>query len=142
MEVLSTRILSIMPVYSYMCEKCGNLFELFFSFSQYNPQPKCTACTSKSTLRRYMEDVGTINTSVKKSDSELKTIGDLANRNRDRMSDDEKRAIYEKHNAYKEKESEKELPTGMTRMKKTNKTQWTDRPKIGKRKLNEKKRSS
>lgn len=133
-----------MPVYSYLCNSCGNNFEIFYSFSQYekNPLPKCSSCSSKSTERRYAEDVQTINSSVRKSDSELKTIGDIANRNRDRMSDDEKRAIYEKHNAYKEQESEKELPTGMTRMRKTNKVQWTDKPLRTKRKINEKKSGS
>jgi len=133
-----------MPVYSYLCNSCGNNFEIFCSFSQYekNPPPKCSSCSSKSTVRRYAEDVQTISSSIKKSDSELKTIGDIANRNRDRMSDDEKRAIYEKHNAYKEVESQNELPTGMTRMRKTNKVQWTDKPLRKKRKINEKKSNS
>jgi putative FmdB family regulatory protein len=133
-----------MPVYSYLCNSCGNNFEIFCSFSQYekNPLPKCSSCSSKSTIRRYAEDVQTISSSIRKSDSELKTVGDIANRNRDRMSDDEKRAIYEKHNAYKEQESQNELPTGMTRMRKTNKTQWTDKPLRKKRKINEKKSGS
>ena len=66
----------------------------------------------------------TLNSSVKKSDSELKTLGDLANRNRDRMSDDHKIALNKNYNDYKQA-SQKELPTGMTRMKKTSqKTQW------------------
>ena len=133
-----------MPTYSYLCNSCGNNFEIICSFSQYekNPLPKCDSCSSKLTTRRYTEDVQTINSSVKKSDSELRTIGDIANRNRDRLSDDEKRAIYEKNNSYKEEESQKELPTGMTRMKKTRKTQWTDKPLKTKRKLNEKKSGS
>jgi hypothetical protein len=144
MGLLFARIISIMPVYSYLCNSCGNNFEIFCSFSQYekNPPPKCSSCSSKSTVRRYAEDVQTISSSIKKSDSELKTIGDIANRNRDRMSDDEKRAIYEKHNAYKEVESQNELPTGMTRMRKTNKVQWTDKPLRKKRKINEKKSNS
>jgi putative FmdB family regulatory protein len=144
MGLLFARIISIMPVYSYLCNSCGNNFEVFCSFSQYekNPLPKCSSCSSKSTMRRYAEDVQTISSSVRKSDSELKTVGDIANRNRDRLSDDEKRAIYEKHNAYKEQESEKELPTGMSRMRKTNKVQWTDKPLKTKRKINEKKSGS
>jgi hypothetical protein len=56
--------------------------------------------------------------SVKKSDSELKTIGDLANRNRDKISDDHKSYLDQKHNAYKEELSTKQLPQGMSRMQK------------------------
>jgi len=65
------------------------------------------------------------NTSIKKTDSELSTIGDLANRNRDRLSDDEKIALHKKHNSYKDAVSNKELPKGMSRMKKpSQKTKW------------------
>jgi hypothetical protein len=71
-----------------------------------------------------MQDVATQSTSVRKSDSELKTIGDLANRNRDRLSDDEKITLHKKHNSYKDQESHKELPKGMSRIKKTNKVKW------------------
>jgi hypothetical protein len=63
--------------------------------------------------------------SVIKSDSELKTLGDLANRNRDRMSEDQKQSLYEKHNAYKEQGPTQDLPKGMTRMKKTKGVKWT-----------------
>ena len=72
----------------------------------------------------YCKDVATQIASVKKSDSELKTIGDLANRNRDRLSNDEKTNLYDKHNSYKDTEPEKPLPKGMTRMKKGTKTIW------------------
>jgi hypothetical protein len=62
--------------------------------------------------------------SVKKSDSELKTIGDLARRNSDKFSDDEKTHLYNKHNSYKYEESTKQLPSGMSRLKKPKKTKW------------------
>lgn len=114
-----------MPVYSYLCEKCNKSFELFFSYSQYTEHPKCLECGSKQTNRNLVLDANTISSSVKKSDSELKTIGDLANRNRDKLSDDEKKHLYDKHNAYKEEKSSKTLPKGMTRMKKGKKTKWT-----------------
>lgn len=114
-----------MPVYSYKCDKCDGSFELFFSIRDYQESPKCALCASKHTVRQYISDVSTISTSIKKSDSELKTIGDLANRNRDRMSKDEKDALFKKHNDYKTQESTKELPTGMSRIKKpTHKTKW------------------
>jgi putative FmdB family regulatory protein len=113
----------IMPTYSYECTNCGANFELFFYIKDYVCNPKCINCHTKNTCRRYVDDVLTQNCSVKKSDNELKTIGDLANRNRDRMSNDEKRALENKHNAYKDT-SEVALPTGMTRMKKGSKTIW------------------
>lgn len=70
------------------------------------------------------DDVLTQNASVKKSDNELKTIGDLARRNSDRMSDDEKIHLYQKHNAYKFDDPTKELPKGMNRIKKPKKIKW------------------
>jgi hypothetical protein len=97
---------------------------MFFYIKDYNDQPKCSYCNSKKTHRLYAQDILTLNSSVKKSDSELKTIGDLADRNRDKLSNDEKQSLYDKHNNYKEKQSEKPLPQGMTRMKKGIKTIW------------------
>ncbi|NBT07566.1 MAG: zinc ribbon domain-containing protein [Chitinophagia bacterium] len=113
-----------MPTYSYCCENCESEFELFFYIKDYVEKPKCSCCNSKKTHRQYTKDIITQNTSVKKSDSELKTIGDLANRNRDRMSDDQKADLYQKHNSYKETKEEKPLPKGMSRMKKGKKTIW------------------
>lgn len=113
-----------MPTYSYSCEKCCKDFELFFFIKDYTSNPVCPHCETKSTYRRYTDDVLTQNTSVKKADSELKTIGDLANRNRDKMSEDEKNALHIKHNKYKETESKKQLPKGMSRIKKQPKTKW------------------
>jgi putative FmdB family regulatory protein len=113
-----------MPTYSYGCSKCNQNFELFFYIKDYNSQPKCVHCNSKSTHRLYALDVSTQSGSVKKADSELKTIGDLANRNRDRMSSDEKHHLYNKHNDYKDNQPENPLPAGMSRMKKGTKTIW------------------
>jgi putative FmdB family regulatory protein len=114
-----------MPTYSYSCAKCQTDFELFFYIKDYIPNPKCQKCNSKCTFRRYVEDILSQNCSVKKSDSELKTLGDLAARNSDRMSTDEKHSLYKKHNSYKEDVSEKPLPKGMSRLKKGPKTKWT-----------------
>lgn len=113
-----------MPTYSYSCEKCSTNFELFFYIKDYIPQPVCPKCKSNQTYRRYTDDVLTQNASVKKADSELKTLGDLANRNRDRMSEDQKTALDIKHNEYKEKKPDKPLPKGMSRIKKQTKTKW------------------
>jgi len=115
-----------MPCYTYCCEKCDTKFELVFAIKDYIPQPKCQNCKSKKTHRLYMEDIKTLNTSIKKSDSELKTLGDLANRNRDRLSEDHKIVLEQKHNNYKEEPSQKELPRGMSRIQKPKvKTKWT-----------------
>jgi hypothetical protein len=112
-----------MPEYTYECNNCESIFSLVCSISEYKEHPKCD-CGSKKTCRRYVEDCLTINGNVKKSDSELKTVGDLANRNRDRMSEDQKRHLYHKHNSYKEQVSDKALPKGMSRIKKPPKTIW------------------
>lgn len=115
-----------MPVYSYSCNKCKKTFELFFTFSNYTENPACSLCSSSDTCRDIVADAATINGSVKKSDSELKTVGDLANRNRDKMSEDHKEFLYQKHNEYKEDtSSQKALPKGMNRVKKKKGIKWT-----------------
>ena len=112
-----------MPTYSYICEKCSAKFELFAHFGDYDEHPKCIECSSKKTNRSYADDLCI--TFVKKSDSELKTLGDLANRNRDKMSQDQKIELSQQHNSYKEQHSNKELPTGMSRMNKPKiKNKW------------------
>lgn len=112
-----------MPEYSYLCEHCKYQFSLFSTIDSYKPNPMCTKCKNKC-IRDYESDLTTINTSVKKSDTELKTIGDLAKRNSDRMSDDQKHALYMKHNSYKDDQDLKPLPSGMSRVKKGQKIKW------------------
>lgn len=114
-----------MPSYSYQCNKCNTKFELFFLIKDYIETPQCPDCKSKKTNRLYMVDVASQVTSVRKADSELKTLGDLANRNRDRLSDDQKNQLYNDHNSYKEENPKKDLPSGMTRLKKQSKIKWT-----------------
>lgn len=116
-----------MPTYSYNCEDCKKDFELFFALKDYNSTPACIFCSSVKTHRDYHTDISTMNCSVKKLDNELKTIGDLANRNRDRLSNDEKSAMENNHNKYKDErfKNTKKLPKGMTKLKKENKIEWT-----------------
>lgn len=134
-SLLARILLFIMPTYSYVCDDCKTSFELFFTIKEYVSQPKCSFCNSKHTSRNYSIDFATISNSIKKSDAELATIGDLAKRNSDKMSDDEKTALYLKHNSYKENTG-KELPKGMSRVKKPPKTLWPGaKPRI-KRKPN------
>ena len=116
-----------MPTYSYNCEKCFTGFELFFYIKDYTDKPECIHCGSHNTHREYVKDVSTQSSSVKKSDTELKTLGDLANRNRDKMTEDEKIHLYNKHNSYKEEQPKTELPKGMKRLKKQPKIKWTDK---------------
>lgn len=113
-----------MPTYTYYCEKCKKDFELFFYIKDYIENPKCNLCNHK-TERLYSRDIATQSASVKKSDSELKTLGDLANRNRDKLSDDQKHELHTKHNAYKDNKPENPLPKGMTRIPKSKKIKWT-----------------
>ena len=115
-----------MPTYSFVCKKCQNIFELFYTFEAYDKSEShtCDKCGSIQTERNYVEDALTINSSVIKADSELKTLGDLANRNRDKFSDDQKLYLHNKHNSYKEEGPAKELPSGMSRMKKPPKPKW------------------
>lgn len=112
-----------MPTYTYFCNSCVEPFEIFSTISSYKEKEKCSKCKSICS-RFYEEDMLSINGSVKKSDSDLK-LGDLANRNRDRMSDDHKQYLHQKHNEYKDPSFKKELPQGMSRAKPGKKTKWT-----------------
>jgi len=115
-----------MPNYTYSCENCGVSFELFFYIKDYEPNPKCINCDKKSN-RLYSVDIPTQATSVKKSDSELKTLGDLAMRNTERLSQEQKHELDIKHNSYKtEKTQETPLPKGMKYASKPKtKFKWT-----------------
>lgn len=112
-----------MPTYSFECQECQKVFEVFMTFGEYDKKPKvvCDKCGSVNVSRNYVEDALNVNMSVKKSDSELKTLGDLAKRNNDRLSDDEKVNIHHKHNEYKDPVYKSELPKGMSRIKKPSK---------------------
>jgi putative FmdB family regulatory protein len=109
-----------MPTYTFCCDKCNNKFELFFYIKDYQEHPKCESCGSHRTNRSYQDDLAGMMGSVIKADSELKTLGDLANRNRDKMSNDQKSNLYHKHNNYKE-DFHLRLPSGMSRIQKPKK---------------------
>ena len=100
-----------MPVYSYLCPSCGP-FELHSSIRDYKEQVKCEKCGTKSN-RQLLTDASTV---IGIGDSSPKTVGAIADKNADKMSEDEKAAIYKKNNAYKEG-PDKPLPEGMTRIK-------------------------
>jgi hypothetical protein len=113
-----------MPSYTFFCNNCNTKYEIVCSIKNYHDKLPCDLCHGSDVIRMYTEDVLTQSSSVKKSDSELKTIGDLAKRNSDRMSEDQKHALYMKHNSYKDQQDLKPLPTGMSRVKKAPKIKW------------------
>lgn len=127
-----------MPTYTYFCPNCNKSFELFSYIKDYVANPKCCDCKQNHTHRLYDVDVRTQSASIKKGDSELKTLGDLAQRNTDRMSEDQKKELYAKHNAYKEdKIQTRDLPSGMKYMKKQPKPIWPgSQPKTRRKKNN------
>jgi hypothetical protein len=114
-----------LPSYTYLCDECGLKTEVFFTLKDYEETIECSC--GADMRRSYQDDLMNMGSSVIKSDSELKTIGDLADRNRDRMSSDHKAALNRKHNEYKnnKENQQKSLPQGMSRLKKTSgKFQW------------------
>jgi hypothetical protein len=116
-----------MPEYTFFCESCQQNYNIVCSIRDYNDKIPCTSCKSnKKSYRLYTEDVKTQSSSVKKSDGELKTVGDLAQRNTERMSDDHKEYLKQKHNSYKTNKEDKPLPSGMKRVNKpSTKQKWT-----------------
>lgn len=118
-----------MPEYTFICDCCDDAFSIFARWSELDDlvvkkKVVCPNCRSNTVSRDYVGDCSTISGSVKKSDNELKTIGDLANRNRDRFSSDKIESLNKKHNSYKEEVSDKPLPKGMSRIKKPPKPKW------------------
>lgn len=111
-----------MPEYTFYCDKCKDIFCIVCSIKDYTGKHPCS-CGNVS-YRSYVHDLSTINAAIKKHDTELKTIGDLAARNTERMSEDQKISLHHKHNSYKEEPSDKPLPKGMSRIKKPPKTIW------------------
>lgn len=107
-----------MPQYSFICSfkfGCGHEFAKQMTMTQYsNSNIKCPHCNN-IVNRNYEAD--NIYVSVKLGDGEIK-LGHLAERNDNRFSDDYKKALIKKHNAYKNIEPHKDLPVGMHRVKK------------------------
>lgn len=115
-----------MPEYTYYCDECSDKFCIVCSIRDYDEHAKCIRCRSKKTFRLYKDDLTTLNTSIKLSDSEIKTLGHLANRNSERLSSDEKEHLNTKHNSYKDSGIEINLPTGMHKIQKPkSKPKWT-----------------
>jgi DNA-directed RNA polymerase subunit RPC12/RpoP len=113
-----------MPEYTYFCSHCKINFSIVSSIKKYKDKIQCNVCGTICD-RSYNIDLPTIHGGVKLGVSEIKTLGHLAQRNTETMSQDQKDELYRKHNSYKENAPEKPLPKGMTRLKKQPKIQWT-----------------
>lgn len=110
-----------MPEYTYQCKNCDAIFSVFCSIKDYKEtlDIRCEHCLKQSlATRNYVEDMRTINTSVIKGNGELTTLGDLANRNRDKLTEDQKLELHNKHNEYKDNQPSADLPKGMSRIQK------------------------
>lgn len=116
-----------MPEYTYYCDECDCNFSILSNISSYQDKIECSKCGALSS-RAYGIDLPTIQGSIKLGVSEIKTLGHLAQRNTETMSQDQKDELYRKHNSYKEQVPEKPLPKGMKRLKKQQKVQWTNEP--------------
>lgn len=79
------------------------------SIADYSPKQKCPSCkSSKYVCRDYQSDNVTGRVAIR-------TLGALADKNSDKLSDDEKQALYRKHNEYRF-QPKPELPEGMKRI--------------------------
>jgi putative FmdB family regulatory protein len=91
-----------MPTYIFKCNDCRTKYEIYSSIAKYDTCNKdCPKCDSSDVHRVYEDE--NVCGSVRKGDSEI-TVGQLADRNRERMSEDQKEDLYQKNNAYKDKE--------------------------------------
>ena len=115
--------------YTYECDVdkggCSKILTFNQERATYKPKKRCPHCQSKkhTLIRRLDLDLGSAQ--VKLADSEITKLGHLAARNNEKFSDDYKQHLIKKNNSYKENTLEPKLPSGMTHIKRPEKTQWT-----------------
>jgi hypothetical protein len=80
--------------------------------SEYDKEERCPLCKKGIGQRDYQSDLPAA--SVKKGDNEI-TLGHLASRNTERMSDDQKESIHVKNHAYMENPPPYKAPARKTR---------------------------
>ena len=108
-----------MPLYTYACKKCGS-FEVFAQMADSDKKVDCPECGKQCDRDLITDALSVFGAGI----SGPVTLGHHADKNADRMSDDEKAALYKKHNAYKEGIPEN-LPDNMYPIvKPTEKTVW------------------
>ena len=105
-----------MPTYEFQCLKCGAAHEVVRPFKSSTPRrvgdldEVCCHGNSKIQQIFYAPDV-----SVRLGDSEVKTIGHLADRNSSKFSDDYKSKLAQKNKT--KRSGGGKLPEGMERVK-------------------------
>lgn len=101
-----------MPTYSIICNKCKHKFEIQCLICDYNAVFKtigCPKCNSLDIYRDYIAD-------GPRGFVARNTLGMLAQKNSEKMSNEEKAELNYKHNKYRF-ENKSELPEGMKRLK-------------------------
>ena len=118
-----------MPTYSFKCFPedggCGHEFEVVMSPSTYTSEQSCPLCRKKSCVyRNYVEDG--VEAQVRLSDSEIKTVGHLAGRNTEKMTDEQRERLEDKSRSHlKQRSQTGKLPPGMKRFDSTKKFERT-----------------
>jgi len=114
-----------MPDYTFECEKCSEQIVLFFTMSEYENKSKkikCPLCKGK-VIRNFLED--SVKGFVSSSISDCKTIGQYAEKQTAKYSQQQVEDIVENFKT-KKTGGMQELPTGMSRIKPSKgKTKWT-----------------
>lgn len=96
-----------MPEYSFQCEQCDILVDIFMSLQGYDSNQKCPHCQAKL-IRDYQADnvVGQVT---------KHTLQALAEKNSAKFSEEQKRDLHKKHYAYRNC-PKRDLPDGMSRI--------------------------
>lgn len=121
-----------MPTYSFLCEDCTNAFEINCFISDYDGVVKgmeCPSCSSKNVYRDYSTDK--VSGQIK-----VQTLGMMAQKNSERMTDEQKAALNFEHKKYLYEEGN-ELPAGMKRARKPINDKYLPVPNSPKRKKRE-----
>lgn len=104
-----------MPTYDYQCDGCESIFEVKHGYHD-EPELECPDCGSSS----FTKLLNTPTIIYTPGDHEC-TVGTLAERNANRMSDDAKRHLLDKQ---KTKKKEGKLPPGMKRVEPPKEKPW------------------
>ena len=105
-------------IYTFICDNCNFQLESLQEIANYKSLKKCPECKKNKLYRDYAAD--SVNVSVRLGNDEIK-VGHLADRNTQRLSNDEKNELTKKHNAYKDQDISDKLPEGMSQIKKKDK---------------------
>lgn len=114
-----------MPRYDFECQECGCVQEIYRSIGGDLPEKVSdldnVCCNINSEVRQIIHAPYA---SIKLTNSEIKELGHLAERNSETMSNDQKMLLNAKHRT-KKMNSGNNLPDGMTRIR-TEKTMSYD----------------